>query len=159
MLRQRKTACRGEASLLALAAAHQRLGWIHPFIDGNGRVMRLHTHAVLSALGYTNGLWSPLRGFARSLERYYSCLADADSPRRGDLVGRGNLSEQGLLAWIDYVLDVCFDQVRFMEGCSTFPQGSAELPPAWRSKSKRYVPASAAKPCGRCSTCFSPAGN
>lgn len=107
---------RGEASLVALAAAHQRLGWIHPFIDGNGRVMRLHTHAVLGALGYTNGLWSPLRGFARSVDRYYACLADADSPRRGDLDGRGNLSEQGLIAWVDYVLDVCLDQVGFMGG-------------------------------------------
>ena len=107
---------RGEAALLALAAAHQRLGWVHPFIDGNGRVMRLHTHAVLSALGYTNGLWSPLRGFARSVDQYYARLADADLPRRGDLDGRGNLSEQGLVAWIDYVLDVCLDQVKFMDG-------------------------------------------
>ena len=107
---------RGEAALLALAAAHQRLGWVHPFIDGNGRVMRLHTHAVLTALGYTNGLWSPLRGFARSVDQYYARLADADSPRRGDLDGRGNLSEQGLVAWIDYVLDVCLDQVKFMDG-------------------------------------------
>lgn len=105
---------RGEASLIALAAAHQRLGWIHPFIDGNGRVMRLHTHAVLSALGYTNGLWSPLRGFARSVDRYYALLAAADEPRRGDLDGRGNLSEQALIAWIDYVLDICLDQVGFM---------------------------------------------
>jgi hypothetical protein len=80
--------------------------------------MRLHTHAVLSALGYTNGLWSPLRGFARSADRYYACLADADAdaPRQGDLDGRGNLSEQGLVAWIDYVLDVCLDQVKFMSG-------------------------------------------
>ena len=107
---------RGEAALLALAAAHQRLGWVHPFIDGNGRVMRLHSHAVLSALGYTNGLWSPLRGFARSVDLYYARLADADSPRRGDLDGRGNLSELGLVAWIDYVLDVCLDQVGFMGG-------------------------------------------
>ena len=107
---------RGEAALLALAAAHQRLGWVHPFIDGNGRVMRLHSHAVLGALGYTNGLWSPLRGFARSVDQYYARLADADSPRRGDLDGRGNLSEQGLVAWIDYVLDVCLDQVKFMGG-------------------------------------------
>lgn len=105
---------RGEASILALAAAHQRLGWIHPFIDGNGRVMRLHSHAVLGALGYCNGLWSPLRGFARSTDRYYTLLADADSPRRGDLDGRGNLSEQALIAWIDYVLDICLDQVQFM---------------------------------------------
>jgi Fic family protein len=105
---------RGEASLVALAAAHQRLGWIHPFVDGNGRVMRLHTHAVLSALGYTNGLWSPLRGFARSTERYYALLAEADAPRQGDLDGRGNLGEKALVAWVDYVLDVCLDQSRFM---------------------------------------------
>lgn len=107
---------RGEAALLALAAAHQRLGWIHPFVDGNGRVMRLHTHAVLSALGYTNGLWSPLRGFARNVDQYYLRLAEADMPRKGDLDGRGNLSEEGLAAWIDYVLDICLDQVRFMGG-------------------------------------------
>lgn len=111
---------RGEAALVALAAAHQRLAWVHPFVDGNGRVVRLHTHTLLSALGYTGGLWSPLRGFARSSERYYALLADADSLRRGDLDGRGNLSEQALIAWIDYVLDTCLDQVRFMAGMLDF---------------------------------------
>ncbi len=105
---------RGEASLLAMAAAHQRLGWIHPFADGNGRVMRLHTHTLLSAMGYTGGLWSPLRGFARTVDRYYALLAAADEPRQGDLDGRGNLSESALVAWIDYVLDICQDQVTFM---------------------------------------------
>lgn len=105
---------RGEAALLALAASHQRLGWIHPFIDGNGRVMRLHTHTMLHALGYTGGVWSPLRGFARSVERYYALLTAADEPRRGGLDGRGNLSEAALVDWIDFVLEVCLDQVRFM---------------------------------------------
>ena len=114
------TVRRGEAALLALMAAHQRLGWIHPFIDGNGRVMRLHSHAVLGALGYTNGLWSPLRGFARSTERYYAMLADADTPRQGDLDGRGNLSERALIAWIDYMLDICLDQVRFIDAMLDF---------------------------------------
>lgn len=38
---------RGELQVLAMAAAHQRLAWIHPFRDGNGRVARLHTHLVL----------------------------------------------------------------------------------------------------------------
>lgn len=111
---------RGEAALVALACAHQRLGWVHPFLDGNGRVMRLHTHIWLTAQGYTGGLWSPLRGFARSTERYYALLADADSLRRGDLDGRGNLSEQALIAWAHYVLDICLDQVRFMAGLLDF---------------------------------------
>lgn len=118
---------RGEAALVAIAAAHQRLGWVHPFVDGNGRVMRLHTHTLLSALGYTSGLWSPLRGFARSTERYYELLADADSARRGDLDGRGNLSEQALIAWIDYVLDTCLDQVAFMAGMLDFGSMRARI--------------------------------
>lgn len=118
---------RGEAAMVAMAAAHQRLSWIHPFIDGNGRVMRLHTHTLLSAMGYTGGLWSPLRGFARDTERYYALLADADSLRRGDLDGRGNLSEQALIAWIDYVLDTCLDQVSFMASMLDFETMKARI--------------------------------
>lgn len=105
---------RGEMQVLAMAAAHQRLAWIHPFLDGNGRVARLHTHLVLGHLKLTNGLWSPLRAFARSHEAYYARLAAADEPRAGDLDGRGNLSERGLEQWIAYVLTLCLDQVRFM---------------------------------------------
>ena len=50
------------------------------------------------------------RGFARTVDRYYALLAAADEPRRGDLDGRGNLSEAALVDWIDYVADVCLDQ-------------------------------------------------
>ena len=105
---------RGEASVVALAAAHHRLAWIHPFLDGNGRVTRLQTHLALQAQGLTNGLWSPLRGFARTEEKYKSMLKAADEHRRGDLDGRGNLTEAGLIGWIHYTLDTCIDQVRFM---------------------------------------------
>lgn len=105
---------RGEAAIVALAAAHHRLAWTHPFLDGNGRVTRLHTHLVLHALGLTNGLWSPLRGFARTEARYKALLQAADEHRRGDLDGRGNLTQAGLLDWINYTLDVCIDQVQFM---------------------------------------------
>lgn len=105
---------RGEMQVVAMAASHQRLAWIHPFLDGNGRVARLHSHLVLGHLGLTNGLWSPLRGFARSQEAYYAHLAAADELRAGDLDGRGNLSEAGLLNWIHYVMGVCIDQVEFM---------------------------------------------
>lgn len=105
---------RGEASIVALAASHHRLAWMHPFLDGNGRVARLHTHLLLHAWGLSNGLWSPLRGFARSEERYKALLQAADEHRRGDLDGRGNLTQAGLIDWIHYTLDVCIDQVEFM---------------------------------------------
>lgn len=105
---------RGEAALVALAGAHHRLAWMHPFLDGNGRVARLHTHLLLHAWGLTNGLWSPLRGFARSEATYKALLQAADEHRRGDLDGRGNLTQAGLVDWIHYTLDMCVDQVTFM---------------------------------------------
>ncbi|OYT86919.1 MAG: cell filamentation protein Fic [Burkholderiales bacterium PBB6] len=105
----------GEMTVVAIAASHHRLAWIHPFPDGNGRVSRLHTHLALHSLGYLGGIWSPLRGFARTHEQYYQTLAHADEPRMGDLDGRGNLSERALMEWITYVLDVCIDQCRFMQ--------------------------------------------
>jgi Fic family protein len=105
---------KGELQVVAMAAAHHRLVWIHPFTDGNGRVARLHSHLVLGHMGLTNGLWSPLRGFARTSEAYYAHWVGADQARAGDLDGRGNLSEAGLLVWVAYVIDMCIDQVQFM---------------------------------------------
>jgi Fic family protein len=105
---------RGEASIVAATAAHHRLTWMHPFMDGNGRVSRLHTHLLLQNLGLTHSLWSPLRGLARTQSQFKARLAEADEHRRGDLDGRGNLSQTGLIAWIHYLLDICIDQVTFM---------------------------------------------
>ena len=108
---------RGALQVLAALAAHQRLAWIHPFRDGNGRVARLHTHLVLGKLGLTNGLWSPSRGFARTQTMYNAQLAAADEPREcdvKDLDGRGNLTDTGLICWITYALQTCLDEVQFM---------------------------------------------
>lgn len=105
---------RGEMQILAAAAAHHRLVWIHPFADGNGRTARLQSLAVMQALNLTSGLWSPLRGLARHADRYSEGLGNADMPRMGDLDGRGNLSEQMLVQWTAFFIEVCLDQVRFM---------------------------------------------
>ena len=104
----------GELALLAVACAHHRLAWVHPFADGNGRVARLHSHLLLHRMGLTGGAWSPLRGLARSQALYYERLAHADAPREGDLDGRGNLSERQLIAFCAYFLECCTDQARFM---------------------------------------------
>ena len=102
-------------SILAAAAAHHRLVWIHPFIDGNGRVARLMSHAALLDTLDTGGVWSIARGLSRSDVRYKRLLHQADLPRRNDLDGRGALSEEALADFTRYFLETCRDQVSFME--------------------------------------------
>jgi len=106
------------ARIIAIPAAHHRFNDIHPFPDGNGRVSRLMSHAMAHAAGIgAHGLWSISRGLARGLESrsdYKRMMDHADMPRRGDLDGRGNLSQAALVDFILWFLRVCLDQVTFM---------------------------------------------
>jgi Fic family protein len=102
-------------TILAASAAHHRLLWIHPFIDGNGRVARLMSYATLLEALETGGIWSIARGLARNVETYKRRLAECDLTRRNDLDGRGNLSEEALAEFTQFFLETCLDQVRFME--------------------------------------------
>jgi Fic family protein len=101
--------------IIAVAASHHRLVWIHPFLDGNGRVTRLFSHALLRELGIGSELWSVSRGLARSVDEYKRRLMGADELRRGDLDGRGNLSLSALENFCVYFLQTCIDQVSFMQ--------------------------------------------
>ncbi len=106
------------ARIIAMAAAHHRLNYIHPFPDGNGRVSRLMSHAMAwRADVAAYGLWSISRGLARGLEtrnEYKQMMDLADTPRQGDLDGRGNLSERALVDFVGWFLRVAIDQVTFM---------------------------------------------
>jgi Fic family protein len=104
------------ATVIATAAAHHRLLWIHPFLDGNGRVARLMSHATLLNTLDTGAVWSIARGLARNVDAYKAHLAACDLARRNDLDGRGALSEEALLAFSTFLLQACLDQVAFMEG-------------------------------------------
>lgn len=79
--------------IIGVAASHHRLLWIHPFADGNGRVARLFSHAFLKELGLNSSLWSVSRGLACAVDQYKAALQAADQPRRGDLDGRGSLTQ------------------------------------------------------------------
>jgi Fic family protein len=104
--------------ILAMAAAHHRFNYIHPFPDGNGRVSRLMSHAMGLHAGIgAHGLWSISRGLARGRDGrddYRQMMDLADTPRENDLDGRGNLSLRTLEAFIQWFLDVALDQVEFM---------------------------------------------
>jgi Fic family protein len=101
---------------VAVAAAHHRLLWIHPFLDGNGRVARLMSHAMLLDLGVGSALWSISRGLARRSVEYKQLLMAADEPRKGDFDGRGALSQTALVEFCRFFLECCLDQVRYMRG-------------------------------------------
>ncbi|MEW6519578.1 MAG: Fic family protein [Thermodesulfobacteriota bacterium] len=107
----------GVMPLIAIAASHHRLMWIHPFLDGNGRVTRLYTDACFQRLpvrGY--GLWNVSRGLARQREDYMAALSYADAHRFNDYDGRGNLSNKALAAFCRFFLTACLDQIAFMSG-------------------------------------------
>ena len=105
----------GDRKIIAIMAAHHRFAWIHPFMDGNGRVGRLFTDTALKAVGLESyGAWCLSRGLARSSTQYKSLLANADAPRQGDYDGRGQLTEKGLISFCDYMLDTAIDQVTYI---------------------------------------------
>ncbi|MCX5807216.1 MAG: Fic family protein [Proteobacteria bacterium] len=107
--------CHGIMPIIAAAASHHRLMWIHPFLDGNGRVARLYTDACFRRLplpGY--GLWNVSRGLARRRDDYMAALTWADASRRNDYDGRGNLSNEGLVKFCRFFFDICLDQIDYM---------------------------------------------
>lgn len=100
--------------LITALAYHHRQAWVHPFMDGNGRLVRLITHLQLVFLDLRPNLWSLSRGLARRQSEYYAMMANADRPREGDLDGRGQLSLKHYLGFIRFMLDACIDQIDYM---------------------------------------------
>ena len=90
--------------LLKVAIAHHRFVWIHPFDNGNGRVVRLLTYAMLVRSGFNvemgGRILNPTAIFCNNRERYYHKLAAADSGTR-----------EGVSEWCEYVLAGLRDEI------------------------------------------------
>lgn len=82
--------------LLKIAIAHHRFVWIHPFENGNGRVVRLFTYAMLlkNVFKDKNRIINPTAVFCSDRQSYYDKLAEADKG-----------TDEGLLTWCQYMLD------------------------------------------------------
>ncbi len=133
----------GPESLIAAAAAHHRLTWIHPFWDGNGRVARLFTQAWFAKAGIEgNGLWTISRGLARRRENYRAALANADEKRVNDYDGRGYLSQRYLREFCRFFLLTAIDQVEFMQDLLALDRMQARiLGYAGRKEAAKELPA------------------
>lgn len=94
--------------LMKVAIAHHRFGWIHPFSNGNGRVVRLLTYLMLIKYGFNvaagGRLLNPTAVFCNNRERYYEKLAQAD---------RGN--SKGIGLWCVYVLEGILGELKKLD--------------------------------------------
>ena len=82
--------------LIKTAISHHRFVWIHPFMNGNGRTVRLLTYALLVKQEFhvdTGRILNPTAVFCSDRDKYYQCLSAADSGREKDIAG-----------WCEYVL-------------------------------------------------------
>lgn len=99
--------------LMKVALAHHRFGWIHPFGNGNGRVVRLLTYALLIKYGFNvqagGRLLNPTAVFCNDRERYYSMLALAD-------LG----TPAGLEKWCEYVLSGVLEEMTKIDRLTDF---------------------------------------
>jgi len=91
--------------LIKVALAHHRFAWIHPFGNGNGRVVRLLTYTLLIKYGFNvkagGRVLNPTAVFCNDRDRYYAMLSQADTG-----------TADGLEAWCIYVLDGMLDELR-----------------------------------------------
>jgi Fic family protein len=102
----------GDERLIAMAAAHHQLTWLHPFHDGNGRVCRLHSGLFMARAGINKGnLWSLSRGLSRAKTEYMMNLFSVD-PAPNDTPE--DLNER-LADFCEFFLEVCFDQINFIK--------------------------------------------
>jgi hypothetical protein len=99
-----------EQALVAAFCAERRLLWLRPFAHGNRRTAHLHTQLVLTALGATHGLWSPLRGMGRDRDGYHALVQQprGDAPR----AARHASERDELDRYSTWMLDICLAEAR-----------------------------------------------
>ncbi|MBW2592981.1 MAG: Fic family protein [Deltaproteobacteria bacterium] len=116
----------GDERLIAIAASHHRLTWLHPFRDGNGRVARLFSGLYFARTGVNkSNLWSLSRGLSRNNKQYMFELWATDSP---DEQNGAHYFDDDLLAdFCKFFFEICLDQIRFMEGLLRLDQIEARI--------------------------------
>lgn len=99
--------------LIKVALAHHRFGWIHPFSNGNGRVVRLLTYALLVKYGFnvkaSGRLLNPTAVFCNDRDKYYAMLEQADTG-----------TAEALENWCVYVLQGILDELRKLDRLADF---------------------------------------
>lgn len=100
--------------IVAVLCQHYQLLHRRTHRDGVGAFARALTCEHFARLGLQPHLWSLSRGLGRRLDEYQSATAMNESMRNDGLEGSHQLNSGGLLVFIEFLLDVCHDEVDYM---------------------------------------------
>jgi Fic family protein len=122
--------------LMKVALAHHRFAWVHPFGNGNGRVVRLFTYALLIKYGFqvtaAGRLLNPAAVFCADRTRYYTMLSHADTGRDAALEG-----------WCAYVLTGVRDELNKVNRLADYAhlQRAVLLPAVAHARQRQLITA------------------
>lgn len=120
--------------LLTVAIAHHRFAHIHPFDNGNGRLGRILSYALLIKSGFNvkkgGRLMNPSAVFYTNRDAYYEKLSAADS-----------LSGKDLLDWSEYYLDGLLDAIMKVDKLMSrqYIQAQILMPALMRAKKYQRI--------------------
>lgn len=119
--------------LIKIALTHHRFAWVHPFGNGNGRVVRLLTYALLIKYGFRvkdSQLINPTAVFCNDREKYYRKLAIADKG-----------TDETLLDWCEYVLIGICEEISKINKLLDYKYSSAKvlLPAISRGRNRGLI--------------------
>lgn len=100
--------------ILVALAHHYHLVQTQPFSDGNGAVARMIVHMHFTQIGLHPHLWSLSRGIARRREEYHAVLDMTDRTQESQLAGGVQRSDNASLTVLEFLLDVCHEEVDYM---------------------------------------------
>lgn len=105
----------GEAKIIAAAASHLKLAWLHPFRDGNGRTVRLYSTCFMAQCGINRAnLWSLSRGMAVHRAEYMNGLFIGDPQPIGSDRDKVAFVSENVAMFCDDFLNICIEQIAFM---------------------------------------------
>lgn len=105
----------GEARIVAAAAAHLKLAWLHPFSDGNGRTVRLHTTFFMAKCGINRAnLWSLSRGLSENRQAYMVDLLQGDPQPTAQDRNKIEFTSKNVAGFCEGFLEICKEQIGFM---------------------------------------------
>lgn len=118
--------------LLKIAIAHHRFVWIHPFENGNGRVVRLFTYALLLKFIFKSHdrIINPTAVFCSDRDAYYQYLSKADTG-----------TDDGLIEWSEYMLKGLCSEIEKIDRLANYAylKTNILLPALADSKENAYV--------------------